>query len=300
MAAWRVVLATSLLAIVLASVLPITTVAQILRTRRDVVLVDVAVTRGHRPVAGLTADDFVLTDNGVAQPIDQVTTGGAPLSILLVLDTSDSVAGDKLARLTAAARAVLRATRPGDRVALITFSHVVRIQVGLTDQLARIDTALDCLAAGGATSLNDAIQIALGVRPAADSRPVMLLFTDGQDTASWLSAAQLLDTVRRGDRVIHAMHLADAIRVSEVRALDRLTLASGGQRWPADAASGLSASFVQALDDMRARYVLAFSPAGVLRPGWHELKVRLARTQGEVKARLGYYISEADAATPAR
>ena len=68
----------------------------------EVVELDVSVTRGGKPVTGLTARDFALTDNGVAQEVQSVTLDRLPLSVTLVLDTSRSVSGDRLARLTQA------------------------------------------------------------------------------------------------------------------------------------------------------------------------------------------------------
>src|SRR5262245_61749954 len=68
----------------------------VFRSGVEVVELDVSVTRGGQPVAGLTAHDFALTDNGVLQVIDSVTLDQLPLSILLALDTSLSVAGDRL------------------------------------------------------------------------------------------------------------------------------------------------------------------------------------------------------------
>src|SRR3954451_18813024 len=67
--------------------------AQVFRTTRDVVRVDVLVTEGNRPVAGLTAADFEILDNGMAQTVDQVSIEEVPFSALLALDVSESMAG---------------------------------------------------------------------------------------------------------------------------------------------------------------------------------------------------------------
>lgn len=68
------------------------------RSGTDAVLVDVEVTSGGRPVAGLTAADFELTDSGVVQQVNVMSFADVPVSLLLVLDTSSSVDGERLAR----------------------------------------------------------------------------------------------------------------------------------------------------------------------------------------------------------
>jgi hypothetical protein len=57
-------------------------------------MVDVHVRDGGRPVAGLTATDFDVRDNGVRQQIRAVTFEDVPVSLLLAFDVSTSVRGD--------------------------------------------------------------------------------------------------------------------------------------------------------------------------------------------------------------
>jgi hypothetical protein len=94
------------------------------RSRVEIVALDVSVTKDGAPVAGLTARDFALTDNGAAQDVESVTLEELPLSITLVLDASQSVAGDRLSHLVHAGEALTTALRQDDRAALITFSHM--------------------------------------------------------------------------------------------------------------------------------------------------------------------------------
>ena len=95
------------------------------RARVDLVRLDVSVRRSDRPVVGLRADDFVLTDNGRAQRIESAALESMPLSVLLVLDTSGSMAGPRFGNLIAGAKDVLKSLRPDDRAALLTFSSQV-------------------------------------------------------------------------------------------------------------------------------------------------------------------------------
>ena len=63
------------------------------RTNVERVQVDVSVTRDGQPVPGLSASDFVLTDNGDPQDLESVVLEDVPLSVQLLLDTSASVSG---------------------------------------------------------------------------------------------------------------------------------------------------------------------------------------------------------------
>ena len=130
---------------------------QVFRSEVEIVELDVSVTRGGVPVTGLTAADFALTDNGVLQDVGSVMLDRLPLSVVLVLDISRSVSGDRLAHLTSAGVGVIEALRREDRAALVTFSHAVDLRVPPTGDMSTIRTALTRLSGDGATALRDAV-----------------------------------------------------------------------------------------------------------------------------------------------
>jgi VWFA-related protein len=246
----------------------------------------------------------VLTDSGVTQRIDTASLETLPLSVFLLLDTSGSVAGEKLTHLVNASRALVGALKRDDRIALITFADRVAVRVPLTTDTAAVTGALDRLDAGGPTSLRDATYGALQLVPADKTRPVVLIFSDGRDTASWLTAADVLGTVRRSGVVIHAVELVeedavarreDALGVGPraeppSRFLGDLVASAGGRRWAASDPDRLSGLFTAALDEMRSRYLLIYNPANVDRQGWHPLSVRLTRGRADVTHRPGYQV----------
>lgn len=173
----------------------------------EVVTVDVSVTRADTPVAGLTADDFVVTDNGVRQRIDTVTTAQVPLSLTLVLDTSASVAGERLDSLIAASQQAVNELRANDSVSLITFSSGVVRPVASTRNLGSVRSALNGITGYGNTTMRDAVFLGLRATPHGTARSLLLLFTDGLDTSSWISEDDLLESVRRTNVVIQAVTL---------------------------------------------------------------------------------------------
>lgn len=258
--------------------------SSVFRSGIEVVELDVSVMRGGQPVVGLTARDFSLTDEGVPQQLQSVTLDTLPLSVMLALDTSASVAGERLRHLLDAGDGLTRALRPDDRASLITFSHGVYLIVPLTADLNAIRQALFRIHPGGSTALRDAIQVALELRPRDATRPLLLVFTDGKDTASWLSPEAVLDSARRVGIVVHV------VRVESDPFLNQLAEATGGRTWSATSDRQLRELFTRALEEMRARYLITYTPRGVQKPGWHTLKVKLTNGSAEVTARPGYFV----------
>jgi VWFA-related protein len=177
------------------------------------------------------------------------------------------------------------ALRAGDRAALVTFSHSVDLRVPMTGDMVTIRTALAAMRGAGATSLRDAVHLALELQPHDRSRPLVLLFTDGHDTASWLTEDAVVDSARRTGVVIHV------VRVESDALLDRLAQISGGRTWSATSDRQLKELFTKALDEMRARYLLTYTPRNAGQPGWHELKVKLKSGSADITARRGYFVA---------
>ncbi len=268
--------------VVFAALLTVQPPQTVFRTGVEVVEIDVSVMRGNQPVQGLAAQDFTLTDNGVSQQVESVLVDRLPLNVTLVLDVSQSLYGERLTQLVQAGEAFTNALRKDDHAALVTFSQQIVLAVPLTSDRQRIRSSLTHIDASGPTALRDAVQFAIQLDPRDRARSLLLVFTDGLDTVSWLTEDAVLDTVGRSGAVIHA------VRVGSDGFLDRLTRAAGGRTWSATSDRQLRELFTRALDEMRARYLLTYTPRGVDTAGWHAVKVLLKNGRGDVTARPGY------------
>jgi VWFA-related protein len=268
----------------------------VFRSSVEAVRVDVSVMNGVRPVTGLTAANFTVTDGGVPQVIDRVEVDSVPLNIMLVLDTSGSMFGERLTDLIAAARRLIEALKPSDAAALMTFNEPAELLVPMSHERAPMLARIDGLKAEGATSLYDGMFLALQMRPeTTEARSVALVFSDGRDTASWLSKASLTEAVRRSGVVTHIVELAPPVTPNAARrglstVLDELADAGGGRRWSASSSGDLRELFARVLEELRSRYLLTYFPAGVVREGWHDVEVSLKGARGEVIARPGYFV----------
>ena len=86
--------------------------------------------------------------------------------------------------------------------------------------------------------------------------------------------------------------MVHAVRVDSNDFLDHLAEASGGRTWSATSDKQLRELFTRALEEMRARYLLSYTPHGVSNRGWHELEVTLTNGRADITARPGYFVSE--------
>jgi Ca-activated chloride channel family protein len=276
------------------------------RSGTELVAIDALVTDGRRPVGGLTAADFELLDNGVAQTIQQLHVEQLPLSILMVLDTSWSVHGERLSALKNAASAVVGRLRAQDRAALISFSHRLELRSRLTADREQLRGAIAGLAAEGSTALRDAAYAGFAMRGNDPARALMVLFTDGVDTSSFLDERRVLEVARRSDVTVYPIGVRDApsltwsrdqVVASEPRSaaptddkfLKALAAETGGRVVYAGRDRDLGPTFARVLDEFKNRYVLGYTPSGVARGGWHRVEVRVKNRKATVTARRGYF-----------
>ena len=283
--------------------------AQRFRSGVDVVTVDALVTEGGRAVTGLKAEDFRLRDNGVLQEIDSVTVDEAPISMLLALDTSNSVEGPTLGHLQQAAVAAVDALAPSDRAAVMTFAESIKLRADWSAPAAATRTAIATAESGGATSLYDASYAALTLQDGMPGRrSYILLFSDGGDTSSWLPASALMERARRSDAVVYVvtrrtprpdvrLEYRSGIELwppvssrspAEGPAMLELAAITGGHVFVVQRADDLRAAFAAVVSQFRSRYLLTYRPRGVESAGWHSIALELARGRATVAARRGY------------
>jgi VWFA-related protein len=273
----------------------------------DAVGIDVLVTDSHGPVRGLTSSDFQLSDSGVRQSVTVVNATDVPLIVSLVVDTSESVAGPILPRLTAGARALLGKLTPQDRVTILTTADVVASSAAAGAASAAAVDGLQQLTAAGGTRLFDAVWAALELIsvPAASTphRAMLVVFSDGRDTTSWFDADAPRAQLDRSQAVVFAVSVppppldpasgsdwSRAARLPDLKFLQSLTDASGGRLFLARDQNELSGALDGALADMRSRYVLYYQPSGVKREGLHTVDVSVNRRHVQVRARRGYAV----------
>jgi VWFA-related protein len=272
------------------------------RASVDVVRLDALVLQNGRPVAGLGAADFAVTDNGAPQVIEVRPVERLPIDVVVALDTSDSVRGPRLDRLREAALALIAQLTPADRATLATFNHMVTL--GPRDTApGPLSTLVKGITARGETALVDAVAAALAWSWGRERPMLVLVFSDGRDTTSWTRVDQALDLARASEAVVDVVVAGELLPTSTARIgpndllepptpderfLRELATATGGRVRNGDAGAGLAGAFRDSLAQFRARYEITFTATGK-EPGWHAVDVRVKGRRGAtVHVRRGY------------
>ncbi len=269
--------------------------------------------------AGLTRDDFKLTENDRPQQIDKFSDEWKPLRIAIVLDTSLSMKGEKLDSAREAALAFLDTLRSEDQGLVVTFSDHADLAQELTDRRELLRGAIDKVRAAGGTALYDAIWKAADLLEAYDGRRVIVLLSDGRDeAASGLEPGSLhtqeeaLDRALRSESMIFAIgfgrNLASEMDFFRRRSLEvilrEMAEASGGRALFTSRAGKLRRSFQEVAEDLRHQYSLAYTSDDSRQDGaWREIRVSTTRPAVRVVARKGYFAQKGGAGpkkTPSR
>jgi VWFA-related protein len=280
----------------------------------EVVRLDVLALEREAPLRDLIVDDFEVRDNGVLQKVRLSPAASLRWEIVVLFDISESVKGPKLESFRACARTIAGALREGDQAALVTFSDVVELRSAMTASAAPLLEALDDVRAGGSTALFDALFAALAISGRGAARPLLILFTDGRDNVSWLSADDVVAAARLSDASIYAVSTsalgvpprspaepptwASVATMADDEFLRRITQETGGRFLQADSAAGLQARLAAALDEIGARYIVTYEPVGVAKAGWHQVQVRLRHRACPVVVRPGYFMPPDKASGP--
>src|SRR5262245_770026 len=176
--------------------------APVFRSGASMVALNVTVMDGRKLVAGLPREAFEIYEDGVRQDIQFFEARAVPLDVVLLLDTSSSMS-DKMEVVHQAARGFMKVLRPIDRGAVVSFADSVNILQEFTSDASAIEAAIDSVHAKGATSLHNAIYIALKhfgrtARTSGDvRRQAIAVLSDGEDTSSMISFEDVLALARQ-------------------------------------------------------------------------------------------------------
>ncbi|HEV2275345.1 MAG TPA: VWA domain-containing protein [Acidobacteriaceae bacterium] len=264
------------------------------------VFVNVADANGA-PVAGLAKEDFLLSEDGRPQKISVFERESElPLNIVLAIDASGSVRKDFGIEEMAARHFVHATLRPVDRLDIMEFADNVREVVRFTNNLPRIDRALNDIRAGAATALYSGVYLAAQNLAPYSGRKVLLLISDGSNTVKGTTYDMALEQAVRGEVIVYSIIdvpiAASAGRdLAGEHAMITLSQETGGKYYYADASS-LDKIFAQVSEELRTQYLLGYYPQNHSNDGnFRRISVRLSRppaaTDYSVRSRTGYYPS---------
>ena len=273
------------------------------RTGIDIVSVTVTVTdpEGHY-ITDLEQADFRVFEDGIQQELSFFTRSPLPIALALLIDTSASMER-RLQTAQEAASGFANRLRPQDLASVIDFDSRVNILEGFTNDVDRLERAIRRTAAGGSTSLHNAIYISLKelskVRartPDEIRRQSIIVLSDGEDTSSLVGFDEVLELAKRSETAIYAIGL----RTREHRSsrgfqeaeyvLRQLSQETGGRVFFPGSIDELTDIYGQIADELSSQYTIGYTSKNPLRDGqWRRIIVQSTRPSATARTKRGYY-----------
>ena len=270
------------------------------RTTVDLVHFGVTVVdKDGKPVTGLTRDDFQVVEAGKTQAVQFFAAGSPeaapPLHIGLLLDTSGSMASDLRDARTAAVKFVNALDHAAD-VTLVDFDTEVRVARFARESYPRLVERIRARKPNGWTALYDAIGVYLNGAQQQDGQKVLVLYTDGGDTRSSISFAEMLDLCKASDVTVYAvgyMEHQGSGRMQQRSELERVSALTGGRAYFPSAAKDLDGVFDKIREELAGRYTLGYLSSDPRTDGsWRPVQIKLLRQDLKgvrLRTRAGYF-----------
>ena len=276
---------------------------QVFRGGVEVVSLSVTVTdKDGRYISGLDKANFQVFEDGALQDITYFSKEHQPISLTLLMDTSTSME-QKLPIAQQAAIGFAKQLKPTDVAAVVEFDSRPEIIQTFTSDKALLEAAIRKTAAGGSTSLYNAIYIGLSElrnQRFADGerirRQALIVLSDGEDTTSLLSYEEVLEMAKRSETAVYAIGLrsrddanAKGFREAEF-VLRTLAQQTGGREFFVDDVRELPAIYQRVADELANQYSIGYMSKNTRRDGaYRRIVVRVDQPSTITRTKQGYY-----------
>jgi Ca-activated chloride channel homolog len=266
----------------------------IFRAGSSIVSVITTVTDANRRlVPNLSKDDFEILDNDKPQPITVFDNAVLPITVMVMLDTSGSMTLTLDLLKKAAEQFVIRLL-PDDRARVGAFNDKIQFAGKLTSNRDDLVGDIHDLDYGNGTRLWDAVGACLDELKGIDGRRVIVVFTDGDDTASHVGLGTVTDRSRDDEVMVYAIGLESnyfdgrsMVRSKPDRGLRKIADETGGGYFELTKTAELSSTFTRVAQELHSQYVLGFEPKQ-LDGRVHKLTVRMKQPGMTARARRSY------------
>jgi len=295
-----------------------------LRLKTGVLLINVVATvvdgKG-RTVPNLTADDFIIEEDGQPQTIEHLLpSADLPVSLGVVLDASLSMES----KIRTAQRAIDRffsMIPADDEMFLMSFARRSSLIADFTSDRTTLRTALMTgVNLSGGTSLYDSLYQALQkVQQGRHQKKAVLLVTDGEDTTSMTHFDKALQYIREAEMLVYSIGIKGAPvfdmgtdlvsgkagspltnTTVDMKVLNRFGEASGGRAWEINEASfgkNMDAVLDTIAAELRSQYSIGYYPTHASNDGkWHNVRIRMKNPDYVARGRKEYLDTRAPAA----
>jgi VWFA-related protein len=214
----------------------------------------------------------------------------------ILIDDSGSMR-EKRAKVSAAALALVKASNPQDEVFVVNFNDEAYLDVPFTNDLSKLQEGLQRIDSRGGTAMRDAISMSIDYmkQKAKKDKKVLLVVTDGNDTASMENLEKTVAKARQSEVLIYAIGILGEDEPNEAkkakRALRALTEASGGVAYYPKLLPDVEKISIEVAHEIRNQYIIAYSPAiQTLDGSFRQIRVKVdGPGHPTVRTRTGYY-----------
>jgi VWFA-related protein len=272
-----------------------------IRTNVDLVVLNATVlNRRDETVSGLSINDFAVYEDGALQQIRHFSHEDVPLTAGILVDNSGSME-PKRKDVIAAAMAFARSSNPQDQMFVVNFNDNVYLglpaDTPFTDQPEQLQRSLAGIRAIGQTSLYDGILFGIDhLKQGSRDKKVLILITDGGDTFSKHTLAQVLTMARQSTATIYAIGIFDEQDGDQnPGVLKRLAKETGGEAFFPLSSTEITAICEGIARDIRAQYTLSYIPTITAPDGkYRSIQVKASlhgRGHLSVRTRTGYTVT---------
>ncbi len=241
-------------------------------------------------VGGLSASDFRLYEDGVAQGLDSLSSEAAPATFALLVDSSQSMSKN-IAFVQHAAGRLIKFLRPIDSVVVAPFRNGITTVTGPTKDPVTIRDAIGAIAPRGGTAIIDALRDVAERFGDGPGRRVVVLITDGYDERSQGESDDVLEELKASRVTVYVISIGGVAGVSirGERLLRRIATDTGGRAFFPYNETQLTDVHTAITDDVKHQYRLTYTPTNQLQDGtWRTIKVEMDGTAHRIIARPGY------------
>lgn len=260
------------------------------------IVVPVAVTdQWGSYISGLTRDDFVLLEEGMPRQIEYFSVSSkSKFNLVLLIDISSSMK-DKIGKVKEAARMFLEELlSKDDRAIIVFFNHDVFEDTDFTNDIDELFNSISVAFPFGATALYDAVAHCVKLLKGVSGRNIVILFSDGEDNSSYIDPYTLIKRVEKSNSVIYSIgkHM-DVYEDDQYQDLLRkISTSSGGMTFFFDDVERIREVYAKIRQDIRAKYILQFSPKDTRRRNrFRKITVQLKKNGKKYRVRTikGYF-----------
>ncbi len=271
------------------------------RSQVDLVNFGVVVTdKQGTPITGLTPNDFEIKEEGKPQTIKFFAAGepenAPPLHIGFLLDTSGSMEDDIKDVRTAAIK-FLNTMQQAEDITLVDFDTEVRMARYEQTSYGQLIERIRGRKTDGYTALYDALGVYIGSTAEQNGQKVLIMYTDGGDTRSTLTLADVVDLLKAADVTVYVVgyleHQLSSSQTSLRMELARFAQMTGGLALFPSSLKDVEKMYDKIEREIAARYSLGYTSTDARTDGaWRDVAIRLTRPDLKgvrLRTRQGYF-----------